>query len=246
LKKLWRPRKSAAPKNLRAIGTGNQYLARTGRERMAFDFPRCLAFGEIRRRTKNMSVNQAALDVAQRARYIAAGYALHIAASRLAPLVDGKVLVRLIADYPIDSVPRKDGTKWTFDTMDALGNAVARKAIREEFPRIWLTGSLLAVGDALKDNDYFDHAPELELVRHLRNGIAHGNRFDIQYLDELTKYPAHNRDAMFRTKTIFEIKPECNGQPVLFDFMDAGDVLDLLSSVAIHLDGIGRGEHAEG
>jgi len=31
-----------------------------------------------------------------------------------------------------------------------------------------------------------------------------------------------------------------NGQPVLFDFMDAGDVLDLLFSVADHLDELRR------
>jgi hypothetical protein len=187
-----------------------------------------------------VSDNQAAAKVAQLARNMAAGYAAHIAAIRLAPRVSDKALVRLIADYPIDSVQRKDGTKWSFDMQDALVSAVVNQAIAEEFPRVWLTGSLLAVGDALKGNDYFDHAPELELVRHLRNGIAHGNRFAIQKLT----YPAHNRDAAFHTNTIFEIKPKLNGQSVLFDFMGAGDVLDLLSSVAAHLDRIGRGEPA--
>jgi hypothetical protein len=81
---------------------------------------------------------------------------------------------------------------------------------------------------------YFDHAPELELVYHLRNCIAHGNRF--KYTDvgrkRLAKHPAHNRNAGFRTSTIFEITPALNGQLVLFDFMEAGDVLDLLFSVA--------------
>ena len=103
---------------------------------------------------------------------------------------------------------------------------------------MWLTGSLLAVGDALEHHNYFDHAPELELVYHLRNGIAHGNRFDIRNLQRLTKYPAHNR-ACYKN-TIFEITPALNGLPVLFDFMDAGDVLDLLFSIAFHLDEIGR------
>jgi len=185
-----------------------------------------------------VSDNQAAAKVAQLARNMAAGYAAHIAAIRLAPRVSDKALVRLIADYPIDSVQRKDGTKWSFDMQDALVSAVVNQAIAEEFPRVWLTGSLLAVGDALKRNDYFDHAPELELVRHLRNGIAHGNRFAIQKLT----YPAHNRDAAFHTNTIFEITPALDGQPVLFDFMGAGDVLDLLCSVGLHLDRVGRGE----
>jgi hypothetical protein len=192
--------------------------------------------------TKEMSVNQAALDVAQLARNMAAGYAAHIAAIRLAPRVSDKALVRLIADYPIDSVQRKDGTKWSFDTQNALVSAVANQAIAEEFPRVWLTGSLLAVGDALERHNYFDHAPELELVYHLRNGVAHGNRFDIQNRKRLKKYPAHNR--AYHKNTIFEITPALNGQRVLFDFMDAGDVLDLLYSVGLHLDRIGGGELA--
>src|SRR5438270_803097 len=126
-----------------------------------------------------MSVNQSAHDVAQLTRDMAAGYAAHIASSRVASQVDSNALVGLIAAYPTDSVQRKDGTPWSFDTQDALVSAVARQAIAEEFPRVWLTGSLLAVGDALEHHNYFDHAPELELVYHLRNGIAHGNRFDI-------------------------------------------------------------------
>jgi hypothetical protein len=38
-------------------------------------------------------------------------------------------------------------------------------------------GALLTLGDALQVHRYFDHSPELELIYHLRNGVAHGNRF---------------------------------------------------------------------
>jgi hypothetical protein len=182
--------------------------------------------------------NQALAEVARLARDMAVGYAAHITASRMAPRIDSNALVKFIGAYPTDSVPRKNGPPFTFGTQDTFYDAVVRDTIREEFPRIWLTGALLAVGDALKDNGYFDRAPELELVRHLRNGVAHGNRFEIRYLDELTKYPAHNR-ACYK-HSIFEIIPALNGQPVLFDFMEAGDVLDLLFSVAHHLDDIER------
>ncbi len=145
--------------------------------------------------------------------------------------MDSNALVRLIADWPSDFIQRKDGTKWSFDTQDALVD-LADKAIDTELPRVWLTGSLLALGDALKDHGYFDHAPALELVYHLRNGIAHGNRFNLTAtgLERLNQYPAHNREAWFKKMT-FEIAPALNGQMVLFDFMGAGDVLDLLSSV---------------
>src|SRR5690348_2437283 len=139
-----------------------------------------------------MSANQAA-KVAELARDMAAGYAAHITASRMAPRIDRNAFLKFIDSYLTGSVPRKNGSPYTFDTLGALSDVVGRAKIREEFPRIWLIGSILAVGDALKDNDYFDHAPELELVRHLRNGVAHGNRFNITNIDRLAKYPAHNR-----------------------------------------------------
>jgi hypothetical protein len=185
-----------------------------------------------------MKTNQAAYEVGQLAQDMARGYAAHITAIRIASRLDHKAFFRLIADYPSDFVQRKDGTKWSFDTQDALGD-LADKEIAEELPRVWLAGSLLAVGDELKKHDYFGHAPELELVRHLRNGIAHGNRFRIEHLDE--KHPAHNRDAWFK-HTIFEITPELDGQPVLFDFMEAGDVVDLLFSVSLSLKQMENGK----
>jgi hypothetical protein len=189
-----------------------------------------------------MSANQATAKVAQLARDMGVGYAAHITASRMAPRIDSNALVKFIGAYPTDSVPRKNGPPFTFDTQDTFGDAVVCDTIREEFPRIWLTGSLLAVGDALKDNRYFDHAPELELIFHLRNGVAHGNRFKFTAYGRkrLAEHPAHNRNAAFRTSKIFKITPALDGQPVLFDFMEAGDVLDLVFSVASHLDELER------
>jgi hypothetical protein len=147
-----------------------------------------------------MKANQAASDVGQLLWDMARGYAAHIAAIRMAPRLDPQAFVRLIAKYPSDFVQRKDGTKWSFDTQDAIGSAVADKALATDLPRVWLAGSLLAVGDALNDHDYFGHAPLFELMRHLRNGIAHGNRFEIRYPYELKEYPAHNRDANYRAQ----------------------------------------------
>jgi hypothetical protein len=39
--------------------------------------------------------------------------------------------------------------------------------------RVWLTGGLITLADALERNNYFDRAPHLKLVRHLRNGVSH-------------------------------------------------------------------------
>jgi hypothetical protein len=119
----------------------------------------------------------AAHEIGQLAQHMVRGYLAHIAAVRSVPRMDSNALVRLIVDWPSDGVRRKDGTKWSFDTQDALFD-LADRAIDSELPRVWLTGSLLTLGDVLKDHEYLDHAPVLELVYHLRNGIAHGNRFD--------------------------------------------------------------------
>jgi hypothetical protein len=68
----------------------------------------------------------------------------------------------------------------------------------DELARVWLVGALLTVGDALARHHYFDRAPELELLRHLRNGVADGNVFNIDNPDTLAKFPAHNRLASLR------------------------------------------------
>jgi hypothetical protein len=109
--------------------------------------------------------------------------------------------------------------------------------------RLWLVGALLTIGDALAKHSYFDHAPELELLRHLRNGVAHGNTFRIN-LKLLAKFPAHNRLAWVRSdsKAEFEITPNLQNQPVLFDFMGPGDIIHLLMSVGLYLIRMGNGD----
>jgi hypothetical protein len=105
---------------------------------------------------------------------------------------------------------------------------------------------LITLGDALAKHRYFDHAPELELVYHLRNGAAHGNRFNLTKpgRDRLAKYPAHNRLAWVRSdhRTEFEVTLDLNGREVLFGFMDPGDVQDLLMSVSLYLIRMGNGD----
>ena len=93
--------------------------------------------------------NQAATaaKVAQLARDMGVGYTAHITASHLAPRIDSNALVKFIGAFPTDSVPHKNGPPFTFGTQDTFYDALVRDTIREEFPRIWLTGSLLAVGD---------------------------------------------------------------------------------------------------
>jgi hypothetical protein len=81
------------------------------------------------------------------------------------------------------------------------------------------------VGDELSKSSYFDKCPELELFRHLRNGISHGNSFNLQNGEP-------RRPAKFNN---FEVTPSLHGQPVLFKFMSTGDLFDLFDFVKAHL-----------
>ena len=178
--------------------------------------------------------------VGQLAEWLAKGYYAHAAALFVASNADAESLMppRQPGAYvAVDHVYRKDGTAHVFYFKHFLSEATADAQLAAELKRVWLVGALLSVGDALAEAEYFDHAPELEMVYHLRNGVAHGNRFEITNVKRLAQYPAHTRGAGVKSdlKTEFVITPALHGQPVLFDYMEAGDILDLLMSVGMYL-----------
>jgi len=110
---------------------------------------------------------------------------------------------------PVGRVPFADGSfEQAFDFRHFL-ELSTRPEVAEEFDRTFYVGALLALGDALGAHDYFDHAPELELVYHLRNGVAHGNRFTLTPagLGRLSKYPAHDRLTWGFTPPPLEVTP---------------------------------------
>jgi len=139
----------------------------------------------------------------------------------------------LVADT--GGVPRKDGTKHVYDMRHYL--EYGRTAIVDDLERIWLSGALIAVGDQLDASKprYLSRAPLLELVYHLRNAAAHGNKFHLLEagVKRLKRYEAHNKEAQVKNSN-FEIKPDTKG-PLLFEFMKPGDVLDILQSVEVYL-----------
>ena len=194
-----------------------------------------------------MIVNQNAFDIGQLAENLSSGYYAHLAAMTVAVDPRARVLAPPIVPgnlVPIGFVTRNDGTHHAFHFLHYLNEAGVNPIIRDELERIWLTGALLRLGDALAQDNYFDRAPELELIRHLRNGVSHGNRFRLDSPASLLTYPAHNKLAAVRgdLKPEFEITASLNGAKVLFDFMGAGDVLDLIKSVGLYLIRMGNGE----
>jgi hypothetical protein len=141
---------------------------------------------------------------------------------------------------PVGTVPTKSGFQGAFHWPHFLAEA-QKPEIAAEVDHAFIAGALLTLGDELSRHRYFDRAPELELVRHLRNGVAHGNPFEIRQPAQLAKYPAHYHAAASGLCD-FDVTPSHHGQPVRFDFMEAGDVIALLGAVGVYLIRMGNGE----
>jgi hypothetical protein len=140
-----------------------------------------------------------AFDIGRMAGRMAQGYYAHKAAIGVAkdPRANSVVPAEVRNDpaVPVGDVTRKDGTGHVYDIHHYLDYARTNLEMTHDLERVWIVGSLIAVGDALDKRDYLDRAPLLELLRHLRNGVAHGNVFDIKNPGKLKKFPAHNRQA---------------------------------------------------
>ena len=65
---------------------------------------------------------------------------------------------------------------------------------------------------------------------------------EIKDAGRLLKFPAHNRAAVTK-RDVFEITKRIDGKNVLFDFIEAADVLDVLMSIEFYLTFI-RERHA--
>jgi len=181
------------------------------------------------------------MAVAQTARNLASGYYAFVVAHSVAVnphSINSLPPPKELGQDPTGNLPRKDGTFHTLNLRYYLDLLRENRDLQTQVLRTWAISAMLALGDELRAHRYFDHAPILELVYHLRNGMAHGNKFaiDERGRERLHKYPAHNRDAAVKgdLKTVYEITPDLTGS-ILFDFMGPGDVIDVLQSVEIHL-----------
>jgi hypothetical protein len=168
-------------------------------------------------------------EIGKMSGWMARGYYAHKAVIEAAR--DSRTNSNLVA---VGDVMRKDGTRHVYDMRHYLDHGRTDQRMIDELERVWLIGSLIAIGDALAADNikYFKKkVPMLEFVYHLRNGVAHGNKFTFK-TDRVDNHAAHNKLAQVKT-TEFEIKRNLQGQNVLFDFMGPADVLDLLQSIEI-------------
>ena len=181
-----------------------------------------------------------AWDVGLLARRLTTGIYVHSAAVAIARATWGQESppTAPVTEYlGAGFVRRSDGTAHEYDWCHHIEVARTDLGLNDELDRMWFASAVVLLGDALAAEDYFDRAPILEMVRHLRNGIAHGNRFEIRDPSALAEWPAHTRDAACCSQSgaTFEITSELNDMRVLFDYMGPGDVLDVLISVGTRL-----------
>lgn len=188
-----------------------------------------------------MAVDPVKLAVAKMAHRLSDGYYSFLVAHLVAvnpQSINSLPRAKVLGGSQTGEINRKDGTFHTLDLRHYLDLLREDQDLQEHFLRTWAMGALLTLGDELGDHHYFDHAPILELVYHLRNGMAHGNTFNItaEGKKRLAKYPAHNHHAVAKSPlgTMYEITPDLTGV-VLFDFLGAADVIDVLQSVEVYL-----------
>ena len=190
-----------------------------------------------------MAIDPKRLTVGRMAQRLASGYYAFLVAHLVAvnpKSINSLPPAKVLGEDPIGEIKRKDGTFHTLNLRFYLDLLREDQSLQGHFLRTWAMGALLMLGDELAkpEHGYFDHAPILELVYHLRNGIAHGNRFNITKdgKKRLAKHEAHNRHAVVKSPlgTVYEITPNLIG-PILFDFIGAADVIDLLQSVEVYL-----------
>jgi hypothetical protein len=190
-----------------------------------------------------MAVDPIKLAVGRMAQRLASGYYAFLVAHLVAvnpKSINSGPRAKVSGKDPTGEIKRKDGTFHTLNLRFYLDSLREDQSLQTDFIRAWAMGALLTLGDELAkpEHGYFDHAPILEMIYHLRNGVAHGNRFNITDAGKkrLAKHEAHNRYAAVRSPlgTVYEITPDLAG-PILFDFIGSADVIDLLQSVEVHL-----------
>lgn len=116
-------------------------------------------------------------------------------------------------------IDRNIGGGHSLKLEDSIKFLDQNNAARYEFLTTIGGGMILSIGDRFAKYDYFTKTPELLFLRHLRNGIAHGNKFDIR-----TSSGKFWKEAKFRN---LEIKSSLNGHKVLGEFIQMGDVMML-------------------
>ena len=132
--------------------------------------------------------------------------------------------------FPIDDhsleLGRHDGTMYSIKTYGPLVKQLrANPTFNLEYLGIVLQSLLMNIGDELARNRYFAKSPELEFFRHIRNALGHGNRFHFKGKEPVLPATLRGRN----------LSRDLHGQQVFFQYMNIGDVFDLLDDLESQL-----------
>ena len=171
---------------------------------------------------------------------LAYGYQTHSSALEVA--LNSKV-IEFLKDNPtlindVGYIPRLNDFGWQYGKIRWLENKDFNSELSDDFSKVWISGAIIQAGDMLTNYNYFDRNPLLEMIRHMRNAVAHGNRFRIDSKDKLIKFPAHNRGARvsgWHAPTFYEITYELNEREFMGNYMLEGNILDVLLSAGLQL-----------
>ena len=168
------------------------------------------------------------------------GYQTHSAAMEVA--LHPKVLDFIDNDSSLinstGEIPRLNDQGWQYGKILWLRAKDFNAELADDFAAVWIAGVIIKIGDLLAQHEYFDRHPLLEMIRHMRNAIAHGNRFRIDSEEKLKKYPANNIGAKmngWNHGTLYEITYGLNGKQFMGSYMLDGNILDILLSCGFYL-----------
>jgi hypothetical protein len=184
-------------------------------------------------------LNQDAVELGFKLITLAHGYHSHASALDIA--FNKQILKNIeysnILSDKVGTVRRKDGEMYQFLKLGWLAHDGFNIHIKDDLERVWLIGALIFAGDSLSSFEYFDRSPGLEMVRHIRNAAAHNNRFKIDKPEQLIKFPAHTRlsTRSHPVSSVFEITPDLDGKSFMWEYMEAGDILDVIYSAGYYL-----------
>jgi hypothetical protein len=108
-----------------------------------------------------------------------------------------------------------------------IGKAVAKFKNKQgarmihEYVNVTVKLKIIEIYELIQEFGYYNTSPEFEFLRHIRNAMGHGYKFNF-------KYGEPKRPASFNG---IVIEQSLNGRSVLDEFILPGDILDLINYI---------------
>ena len=139
-------------------------------------------------------------------------------------------------------VYRKRGDAHVYLLPHYLKQAFDSSQFVPQVQHAWLSMALIVAGDWLETYNYFNRAPQLEVIYHLRNAYAHENKFHFtkKCRQRLIDYPATTIGLGYDSLTQVEISAQLDGSSPS-DLLAPGDVIDVLIIAVLYLTQLASG-----